>query len=247
MATKTGNFEPEKYKIQKGFGLVVVNEKFYKPRYDRKGADVDKKNIEEFCKSANITVNDTNLSTHDLTGSDMKKLFKDISGRDFSPYDAFICFISSHGSSEGIYGVDEDKICEDDVIQLFKKCNTLAGKPKLFFIHRCAGKKRDPGVSQVVADHAPHIIVPFESDVLIASSSVDGYESYRHTEQGSWFITLLTKVFKKHAHNMNLTDMLTIVNNEVSKKEHKDGSKQMPCFSSTLRKTVYFDIPKSLE
>ena len=247
LASETGKFEPEKYKIQKGFGLVVVNEKFHNSRYDRKGADVDKKNIEEFYKSANITVNDTNLSTHDLTGSDMKKLFKDISRRDFSPYDAFICFISSRGSSEKIWGVDEENICEDEILKSLKDCHTLVGKPKLFFIHRCGGEKRDPGVPQVVADHASDVILPFESDVLIASSSVDGYESYRSPEQGSWFITLLTEVLNKHAHNMNLTDILTIVNNEISKEEHKDGSKQMPRFTSTLRKAVHFDVPKSNE
>ena len=231
MQTETGKLGLEKHRIRKGFGLVVVNEN---------GASVvDKKIIKEFCESANI---ETDLRTNGLKADEMKQLFKTISKKDFSSYDAFICFVSSHGRNDGIVGIDKEKVTTDEITQPFKKCKTLEGKPKLFFIDSCRGGKEDTGDRQakVVPDPSP----PFEADILVAFSSSDGYLSYKTEKLGSWFITELTKVLNKHAHNMSLTDMLTIVNNEVSK---KDGSKQMPSFTSTLRKAVYFDVPESIE
>ena len=249
VTTETGQFEPEKHKIKKCFGLIVVNKKFRPPHY-RVGAEADKRKIEKFCKSANIEiVSNTSLLTHDLKADEMKHLFNTISKRDFSSYDAFISFVSSHGTSEGIDGIDGKPISETEILEPFKNCASLEGKPKLFFIQSCGGDKEDTGVrhDKVETDQAHSIIHPFEADFLLAVSSVDGYKSYRYEQSGSVFITELTKVLNKHAHNMNLTDMLTIVNNEVSKEEHIGGSKQMPSFTSTLRKAVYFDVPESTE
>ena len=255
LTTEMRKFELEKHKIQKGFGLVVVNKEFcVSSKFENlASADTDKKNIEEFCKSANIeTVGNTSLPTHDLKADEMKHLFNTISKKDFSCYDAFICFISSHGTSEGIDGIDGKPISENEILEPFKNCASLEGKPKLFFIQSCGGEKEDTGVrqSKVVADHAHSIFPPFEADVLVAVSSVDGYRSYRSKESGSVFITELTKVFNKHAHNMNLTDMLTIVSKTISEENFQlpyDKSvqyKQVPCFSSTLRKAIYFDVPE---
>ena len=251
-------FELEKHKIQKGFGLVVVNKEFcVSSEFENlASADADKKNIDEFCKSANIeTVSNTSLPTHDLRANEMELLFNTISEQDFSSYDAFICFISSHGSSEGICGIDGKAIPTDKILQPFKNCASLVGKPKLFFIDSCRGKKEDTGVRQnkVVADYAHPIIHPFEADILVAFSTVDRYVSHGEEKLGSEFITKLTEVFKKHAHNMNLTDMLTIVSKKVSEENVQlvdDKSvppieyKQMPCFSSTLREAVFFDVPE---
>ena len=248
MQTETGKLGLEKHKIQKGFGLVVVNEKF--PALSEScnfATVVDKKNIKEFCESANIET-DPDLQTNDLKRDEMKQLFNTISKKDFSSYDAFICFISSHGNKDGIAGTDGEFITKDDIIEPFKKCKTLEGKPKLFFIDSCRGEKEDTGDRQakVVANYA-HPSPPFEADILVAFSTVDGYLSYKTKGLGSEFITKLTKVLNKHAHSMNLTDMLTIVNNEVSKQRQTNGRKQMPSFTSTLRKAVYFDVPESIE
>ena len=263
VTTETGKFEPEKHKIKNGFGLIVVNENFCESSklQNLPNVNVDKKNAEEFCQSANIKVfNDPNLKTRDLKADEMKDLFETICSQrafDFSSNDAFICFISSHGNKDGICGTDKKAIPEDKILKPFKDCASLKGKPKLFFINSCRGDKKDTGVrdDKVVADHAHPIIHPFEADILVAHSSVDDYRSYGDVglDSGSWFITELTKVFKKHAHNMNLTDMLTIVCEKVSEKKAQlanDESvppkeyQQVPSFSSTLRKAVYF-VPES--
>ena len=248
-ATETGKIELEKHEIKKGFGLIVVNKEFCVSSgfKNRVGADADIKNTAEFCKIAKIET----LSDHNLKASKMEKLFNTISETDFSSYDAFICFISSHGNFEGICGTDGKAIPRDKILKPFKNCTSLEGKPKLFFFQSCGGDKKDTVVrhDKVEADHANHIVHPFEADILVASSSVKGYTSYRYEKSGSVFITELTKVFKKYAHNMNLTDMLTIVNNEVSGKNiqvanDESDHHQVPSFSSTLRKAVCFDVPE---
>ena len=277
------------HEIRKGFALVIVNEKFKYHRH-RKGADKDKENIMNFCESARFTVNDINglslnetsvlkfnrygkLVTDDLTAIQMKNLFKTISKGDFSSYDAFICFISSHGSGGGILGVDSETIPVQYIVDLFKPkpepksdpqpsdtYHTLADKPKLFFTQNCRGDRVERGVTikpdddtygggnetetdskdETDSGKVP-ITIPTEADILVAYSSVDGYESHRNTEKGSWFIIKLTQVLEKHAHNMSLTDMLVIVNEAVGGMVFEKGKKQMPCFTSTLRKVVHFE------
>jgi hypothetical protein len=260
----------ETRKIRKGFALVIVNDKF-EYREERVGAQQDKDNILEFCRSAKFTVNDVSklnlennpdpesLKTHNLTGNQMVNLFKTISEGDFKSYDAFICFISSHGCRGGILGTDDEVVPLQKLVDYLKPTNEsspLAGKPKLFFTQNCRGLRTCNGVPEpddddesddVMADTKCVPTIPKEADILIAYSSVDGYESYRNTVHGSWFITELTKVLNKHAHNMNLTDMLAIVNKVVAKKKSRKGRKQMPCILSTLRNAVYFDVSKASE
>ncbi len=260
---KRAKLEVQKHEIRNVFALVLVNEKF--PGYgigNRDGADADRKKIKEFCKKAKFTVNHfsdlnlmsdaaTDLKTDDLAADEMEDLFKTISKGDFSDYDAFICFISSHGDSGGILGVDGDSITMREIVRPIKRCPSLIGKPKLFFIQSCRGYKKDTArVSKgmVVADSSgyPQFTIPIEADILVAYSSLDGYELYRSENEGSWFITVLTQVFNEYAQDMNLTDMLAIVHEMVAGMEHC-GRKQTPLFMSTLRKAVCFRISEPIE
>ena len=237
------------YGVRNAFVLVIVNEKFHYLKW-RYSGDADRENIYAFCKNAPFTLNETmGLKTDDLTAEEMRNLFETISKRNFSSYDAFICFISSYGDSGGILGVDCDIITVKEIVRnlSLKRCSTLVGKPKLFFIQCCRPCMKDDVRSKVVADHVYNnsITIPIESDILVAYSSLDGHELYRDGE-GSWFITVLTQVLSKYAHNINLTDMLAIVNEMVARMEYC-GRKQMSLFVSTLRKAVYMKISKPNE
>ena len=108
-----------KREVHQVFALVIVNEKFDdKSIDDRPGAETDRRNINQFCKNAKFSVNKFSdlklrntetLKTDNLTGKEMGDLFKSIlTEGDFSSYDAFVCFTSSHGNSKGILGVDGD-------------------------------------------------------------------------------------------------------------------------------------------
>ena len=160
------NLTHDVHKIENGFALVIINETF-KYHLDRKGARADRANIKRFCKEAGFTVNDVSslnlnqsqmdvlefnrdgLKTDNLTKRQMETLFKTISKGDFETYDAFICFISSHGNKGGILGTDGQVIPVEEIVDQFKaskKFPSLINKPKLFFTQNCRGPLKEEGV-----------------------------------------------------------------------------------------------------
>ena len=99
----------------------------------------------------------------------------------------------THGNEGILYGYDHSygahKIWEHFTAD---KCNTLAGKPKMFFLQACQGSKMDSGVnvqmSRTSTDSFASYRTPMFADFLLAHSTVAGYYSWRNTVQGSWFI-----------------------------------------------------------
>ena len=262
------------HKIQNGFALVIVNKKF-KYYATRNGAEADKENIMRFCAKAGLTVNDIktlglkgddfqfdqdgNLKTDNLTKKEMEILFQTISKGNFESFDAFICFISSHGNQGGILGCDDEPIPVQYIVDQFiasKEKNSLVNKPKLFFTQNCRGTRTNEGavvpvnddddeadsVDEADSGRIPYTI-PTTADVLVAYSTVNGYECYRNKKEGSWFILKLTEILNEYASMMHLADILALVNEKVAERETQSGKKQMPCFTSTLRKAVRFKIP----
>ena len=125
----------------------------------------------------------------------------------------------------------------------FKECESLLGKPKLFFIQACRseGKIADDSTEM---ENKKRLLPPESSDILIAHSTIPGTQSYRDIRTGSWFIQALIKQFKAHAQTLHVMDIMTIVNEDISKQE-SEGKRQMPIQVSTLRKFVYFKINAS--
>ena len=240
------------YKIKKGFALIIHNEYFPKRECrEREGSEQDVEAIRKFCDEAGFDVNQTSMKTKNLKACEMYDLCSEMALRNFSRYDAFVCFILSHGSEGGIYGVDDKTITVDDIVTNFKTCETLAGKPKLFFIQACQGRNQDSGIN-VDADSHPvgqpvaPLRLPSGSDVLLAHSTVAGYEAYRNRQAGSWFIRTLMEKLEENAHKMHLMDILTLVNNTIAGLSTSDNLKQMPCQTTTLTKFVYFNYPAPL-
>jgi len=74
-----------------------------------------------------------------------------------------------------------------------------------------------------------------------------GFHAFRHSTQGSPFITAVTKVFHEHGDKMEVTRLLTRVNREVAYGFESRGAdaassrkKQAPSFESMLTKELYF-------
>ena len=240
------------YNIQRGYALIIINDKFKQMRNpDRPGALVDLDNIKAFCDKVGITVADNRYQTRNLSFAGMAGLFEEVSKQDFKDYDAFFCFISSHGSQEGILGIDRIAITINQIVDLIMKNESLANKPKLFFFQNCRGSRENVG--QHVAprklpqedmdlsddDTSNSATIPTHADTLIACSSWSGFKSYRDPSEGSLFITVLTKVLYEHAKTQNLTEMLQTVNRLLAKFHDGKGKRQMSCFTSSLRRTVW--------
>lgn len=83
---------------------------------------------------------------------------------------------------------------------------------------------------------------PIEKDFLIVRSTMPGYESYRDTNTGSWFIQELCNELEKHAVGSDLLSLLTRVNLRVAGRESLvdsgKGKKQILCISSRLTRIM---------
>ena len=132
--------------------------------------------------------------------------------------------------------------------------DSLAGKPKLFFIQACQGNKTDRGgfVSSDSVNsntsyknwHFDSSLLPTTADRFIFYSSYASYCSYRSPTHGSLFIQTLVKVFNEDAFKCDLSEMCNKVKKLVAEMDgvtnNYENIKQMPTEQSTLRKRLRF-------
>ncbi|XP_046376831.1 caspase-3-like isoform X1 [Haliotis rufescens] len=254
-------FLAEKYKMDhenRGQAVILNNRDFdrHTGMGTRSGTDVDASNIYQNLKALGFTVE---MHTNKTTG-DMKKIMTEAAKKDFSNSDCFACVILSHGEEGAVYGTN-GPVEIKDLVDPFKghRCQSLAGKPKLFFIQACRGQGLDEGVDVSDAlgvkgdgdedvEMAPVTYrIPTEADFLMAYSVVPGYFSWRNSSRGSWFIQALCAVLEKYGHKLDLMTMMTRVNKLVAydfesnaSKEFMNRKKQIPCITSMLTKDLYF-------
>ncbi|PNI66895.1 CASP10 isoform 8 [Pan troglodytes] len=168
--------------------------------------------------------------------------------------DCFVFCILTHGRFGAVYSSDEALIPIREIMSHFTalQCPRLAEKPKLFFIQACQGEEIQPSVS-IEADalnpeKAPTSLqdsIPAEADFLLGLATVPGYVSFRHVEEGSWYIQSLCNHLKKLVpRHEDILSILTAVNDDVSRRVDKQGTKkQMPQPAFTLRKKLVFPVP----
>ena len=237
----------------RGPALIINNEKFQAKSGlpDRPGTEKDGKALQHLFTSSGFVTSTFN----DLTAGGMQQVLQSYAKRDHTKAQCLIVAILTHGRKGGsLFGVDGRLVKVETLTEFFngRKCPSLVGKPKLFFIQACRGKKRDSAVkgyeetdsfqqTNETADGFKEVILPSQSDFLLSFSTVEGYVSWRHSEYGSWYVRDLVEVFTKNAFDEHLLDMLTMVNDKVSKRSaSKDGSKQTSSVKTELRKKLYF-------
>ncbi|XP_057601869.1 caspase-10 isoform X2 [Hippopotamus amphibius kiboko] len=169
--------------------------------------------------------------------------------------DCFVFCVLTHGKFGAVYSSDGDLIPIREIMSHFtaEQCPGLAHKPKLFFIQACQGEEIQPSVSieadAVNPEHVPPSLqdsIPVEADFLLGLATVPGYVSFRHVEEGSWYIQSLYNHLKDLVPRQeDILSILTAVNNDVSRQADKHGrKKQMPQPAFTLRKKVVFPVPQ---
>ncbi|KAL3876382.1 hypothetical protein ACJMK2_034234 [Sinanodonta woodiana] len=239
---------------KRGMAIIINNKKFQQHLNlpERSGTDVDRSALYSTFQALGFDV-----KRHDnKTVEEMKTILSDASND--SDYhrksDCFICAILTHGDEQDVlYGTD-GTVHFENILSFFKgkNCPDLVGKPKLFFIQACRGNKTDKGMALDVVDarsEAQRQIsiqkIPIEADILRAHSSVPGFAAWRHKINGSWFIQALTEILTKNWKKMDLLTMLTRVNQKVAHQMTESEEKQVPMFTSTLTKDVFFTPKES--
>lgn len=234
----------------------------------RKGSDKDAENLQNMARNLGFehtrifrdyTVEDTHYWIHQIANSDHRK------------YDCFACAILTHGGDDDVLFAHDGKMKMADFTAPFESHNstTLAGKPKMFFVQACRGKKTDVGFAMAMsayddgdyddldgedcvdAQEQP-VRIPSQADFLIAHSTAKEYYSWRNESNGSIFIQALCSTFNVYHTKKDILQMLTYVNcmvayefESTSKKAGYDSRKQIPSITTQLTATVHF-YPKAV-
>ncbi|NXS51363.1 CASPA protein, partial [Brachypteracias leptosomus] len=240
----------------RGFCLIINNVNFDKSLQERKGSCKDAEELKRVFTWLGLDVRTYKDQTSEQIIDLMQawQCFQDHKDRD-----CFICCILSHGESGAIYGKDEELVSIRMIMSHFtaKQCPQLAEKPKLFFIQACQGKQiqcpvyveadaRIPDLSSMQHSVSPSESIPEEADFLLGMATIDGYASFRHIQQGAWYIqALCNKLQLLVPRGEDILSILTEVNEDVSRRVDRLGTKkQMPQPAYTLRRKFIFPIPR---
>lgn len=241
---------------RRGICLVINNVKFDGVLQERKGSYKDACELERVFTWLGLDVR----TYTDQTSDQIKELMQAWQrSEDHKNRDCFVCCILSHGESGAVYGKDGKLVSIRTIMTYFtaKQCPQLTEKPKLFFVQACQGKEvqrpvyvetdaRVPDFSSVPQSTSPSESIPEEADFLLGMATIDGYASFRHVQEGTWYIqALCSKLQLLVPRGEDILSILTEVNEDVSKRVDRYGTrKQMPQPAYTLRRKLIFPIPR---
>lgn len=248
LTTKINSLDYNMNHRSRGYCLIFDVEHFQPSRRlpKRSGTQVDATGLYNLFRSMSFEV----IVFKDLTAKEIRYQLDKFSKKDHSNNDCFACCILTHGEHGQLWGTDA-KFPLDMLFNFFlgDNCLTLVGKPKIFFIQACQGERLDHGVSVIGADSldsAAYLKIPNHADFLIAYSTLPGFYSWRNTQDGSWFMQAVIRVFSDYHHDLDLLTMLTIVNHRVAfykasnaTTEEFNNKKQVPCITSMLTRRVF--------
>ena len=139
------------YKMEskpRGIAVIINNEKFRAlPR--RRGTNEDEENLQKLFRWLGF---DTKRPYKDLTGKKMGQTLEDVARMDHSNCDCLMVAVLSHGLKGDIVSGKSGSISIKNILEVFsdQKCPTLAGKPKIFIIQACRGKRFNVAVQDNV-------------------------------------------------------------------------------------------------
>ena len=231
----------EKYQMNKkphGLAVIINNFEFHPKAQPCWGSQVDEGNLRAAWESVHYNI----ITLRNLTASQVVSQLKQIAMKNHDDYDSFVCCILSYGYLDDVYGTDGEIVKINDIASIFKSdtCPSLADKPKLFFVLTLHGGLEVVLGNEVVTQ-APQV-----KDIQdpLHLWEVDFFFAFT-TNNMSWrsrlgCISKLREVFKSHASQYDMINMLTAINNKMQS-EGDQGSKQFSItFVSLLCKQLWF-------
>ncbi|EDV99236.1 caspase [Drosophila grimshawi] len=234
---------------KRGLGLIFSHEHFNDEKLTPlPHTKVDSAKLERALKKLDFRV----TIYKDLTHLQIKAKINDAAAQNHANRDCIlVAFLTNGDDNDKIHAKDESYQLES-IWQAFAadKCKSLAGKPKIFIVQACRGKRRETGYlisnagSQTETDgHAKirsNYRIPCYSDFLIAFCTIPKHCSWGNTVEGSWFIHHLCAELEANGRKLNMLHLLTFVAQRVSNCESYDEhQKQITCTMSTLTRDLH--------
>lgn len=238
---------------------VIINIRNFKELSGRNGSDVDMDRTKKLFTALHFEC----TIFQDLTANEMMEVLSKAAQEEQQKVaDCLVVVLMSHSNKDVIYGSDDESIPLKSIYEVFdnKNCPSLLGKPKLFFIQGCRGRKLDTGT----AKHGPRDVMdayplpsntesvpgtrdgrlrmPFWSDMYSCYVSDDNYKAHKNTATGSRFLSAMCSVFSQRAYDMHLSDLMLHVQLKVMESVSHKGNHQTPCITCVgWRKHLYFN------
>ena len=260
---------PKKYNMThpKRGKCIIINIINYKNDQQRK-REYSKKHV-DLVKTVFQNKLDFEVDNYeDQTAKEIETLISSQASLDHSESDCFACFIMGHGEDGKIIAKDNQSVDIRTILDPIKKCKSLQGKPKLFFIQACRGENKEQeekavtNTNALVSDgdmtksnsHVRDEIATMheeyksstpltninidETDLFIYNSTLSGRLAYGEIDKGTFFIQTMCTVFGKKSDTTSLSSMINEINRVVFER-----IAQQPEPIVLLRKEIYF-IPK---
>jgi len=239
-----------------GYALIINNKNFVlppsgKPKLStRDGTDADRDCLALVLRQLGYRV----MPHNDRSSAEIKQIIHEYADSHCrKEHDSFVCCILSHGTEGQVYGSDSQPVKIRDLSRKLAGCESLTGKPKIFFIQACQGTEAPDQVPKPDHDRDEDpdkdvAFLPRDSDLFIGYTTTPETVSLRCTT-GTWYIQELCNVLGENKHD--LVTMITQVHHAVATKPEycyeftsKDGKtheyRQQPQMISTLRHQVKF-------
>ncbi|XP_018324424.1 caspase-3-like [Agrilus planipennis] len=235
--SKVGCYQTRSKKI-----ALLINIKTFINKDERKGSEIDVKNLCSLFTQMGFKVNAPNRK--EWTRKDIEYAISSFkSNKRLKEYDVCIVVVMSHGNG----GIGSDStviVCSNNetvetnwIVTQFDgiNCRDLLGKPKIFVFQCCRGAQEYHRQKPATDGPSP------QSDILVAYSTVPGFVSYRCKDCGSWYIYTFCKIFMEHAYDTHVEDLLKMVDEELKmfSDNYKDMTKPTTSYESRGFKKCY--------
>ena len=248
----------DNYRTKKMFALIINQQHF------RKTTNIELMNLlpKEILTERNGTAKDMealkkvfdDFKYHVIVKNDLThvEIIKEVdkASKQSSKYDGLIVCVLSHGHEGLFYGSDSVPVFIRDIKENMSS-KVLLNKPKILLIQACQGDNLQPTVKKIIQteldgpNQSNLISGSTRADFLTFWSTIEGFASVRHVENGSWFIQELVKKITELYKSQHLMDICTSVINEVSMKRGYRDQCMLPKLESTFTKN--FRFPSSID
>ncbi|CAH1774651.1 unnamed protein product [Owenia fusiformis] len=262
--------------MKRGRAIIINNAKFNGKMGNRPDSKEDVKNLTHLFSHLGYTVSPTKKWQNLTAENMRSQLRKESRHNDHQDVSSFVCVILSHGNNGLIYDVDGAIITIEEIKTMFNSKNSphLAGKPKIFIIQTCKltangmdnessiesnlssmpsmsfdindGDRKGLQGPNDVKEECDSVQVPDDSDMIVVSSTTEGTDSFSSGRKGSWFIQAVVYVFVKHAHNTEIRELFTKVNQLMLKEGTKQARKQHASDTPKLTSQIDHTLQKDL-